>query len=296
MSSCAYSEIFFSPQGEGHYTGIPTAWFRFFQCNLQCDGFGQKDPTDPTTYILPYKDIDVSKYTKLEDLPVFSYGCDSSYSWSKKFKHLNHEGTTAEVADRIINSMKTKSNPEGTFRHPNGQEHHMCFTGGEPLMKNSQLQSIALLQQFKDIGNMPKFVTYETNGTQPLQQEFIDWWKDNTDVELFFSVSPKLFTVSGESAKKAIKPTTVTSYNDLSSTGQLKFVVSGTPESWDELESVVEQFRRADVHYPIWIMPVGATVEGQELTAGDVAREAFHRGYNVAARMHVHLWGNLIGV
>ena len=43
-------------------------------------------------------------------------------------------------------------------------------------------------------------------------------------------------------------------------------------------------------------MPVGATVEGQELTAGDVAREAFHRGYNVAARMHVHLWGNLIGV
>jgi 7-carboxy-7-deazaguanine synthase len=294
--SCAYSEIFFSPQGEGKYTGVPTAWFRFFQCNLQCDGFGQKDPTDPTTYILPYKDIDVSQFSKLEDLPVFSYGCDSSYSWSKKFKHLNHEGTVAEIAQRITDAMKTLSNPEGKFKHPNGLEQHMCFTGGEPMMKNSQIRSVEILQEFKDRGNLPRFVTYETNGTQPLLPEFINWWKENSDVELFFSVSPKLFTVSGETAKKAIKPDVVCSYNNLSQEGQLKFVVSGTPQSWEELDSVVDQFRRADVTFPIWIMPVGATVEGQELTAGDVAREAFMRGHNVAARMHVHLWGNLIGV
>ena len=25
-----YSEIFYSIQGEGHYTGVPTAWIRFF--------------------------------------------------------------------------------------------------------------------------------------------------------------------------------------------------------------------------------------------------------------------------
>ena len=30
-----YSEIFHSIQGEGHYTGVPTAWIRFFLCNLQ---------------------------------------------------------------------------------------------------------------------------------------------------------------------------------------------------------------------------------------------------------------------
>ena len=54
-----YSEIFYSVQGEGRYTGIPTAWLRFFLCNLQCDGFGQKDPTDPKTYKLPYKEINV---------------------------------------------------------------------------------------------------------------------------------------------------------------------------------------------------------------------------------------------
>ena len=49
----AYSEIFYSPQGEGHYTGYPTVWLRTFLCNLQCDGFGQDDPTNRATYDLP---------------------------------------------------------------------------------------------------------------------------------------------------------------------------------------------------------------------------------------------------
>ncbi len=79
----AYSEIFHSIQGEGKYTGVPTAWLRFFLCNLQCDGFMQKDPTNPDTYELPYLNIDPQEFESLEDLPVFNKGCDSSYSWSK---------------------------------------------------------------------------------------------------------------------------------------------------------------------------------------------------------------------
>ena len=46
-----YSEIFHSIQGEGHYTGVPTAWIRFFLCNLQCSGFGQIDPTNPDSKV-----------------------------------------------------------------------------------------------------------------------------------------------------------------------------------------------------------------------------------------------------
>ena len=30
-----YSEIFHSIQGEGHYTGLTTAWIIFLLCNLQ---------------------------------------------------------------------------------------------------------------------------------------------------------------------------------------------------------------------------------------------------------------------
>ena len=43
--SLKYSETFYSAQGEGKYVGIPTV-DEIFPCNLQCNGFGQKDPTD----------------------------------------------------------------------------------------------------------------------------------------------------------------------------------------------------------------------------------------------------------
>lgn len=84
--------------------------------------------------------------------------------------------------------------------------------------------------------------------------------------------------------------------------GQLKFVVGDKQEHWDEVDHVVQQMRKAGVTYPVWIMPVGATEEAQtgELegyaSAGKVAEMAFKRGYNVSARVHVYLWGNLIGV
>ena len=44
-----YSEIFHSIQGEGHYTGVHCL-DTFHLCNLQCNGFGQIDPTNPDTY------------------------------------------------------------------------------------------------------------------------------------------------------------------------------------------------------------------------------------------------------
>ena len=96
-----YSEIFRSIQGEGHYTGVPTAWIRFFGCNLECSGFGQENPKDPSTYVLPYEKIDTTNITSVEELPVFKYGCDSSYSWSKKFAKIQKKGTPEEVAEKI---------------------------------------------------------------------------------------------------------------------------------------------------------------------------------------------------
>jgi 6-pyruvoyltetrahydropterin 2'-reductase len=299
-----YSEIFFSVQGEGHYTGVPTAWLRFFLCNLQCNGFGQKDPTNPLEYVLPYEDLDVSKYKTMEDLPVFEYGCDSSYSWAKKFKGLTHTGNTKDVAQLITDSMRSPSNPYGSFLHPGSNfRQHMCFTGGEPLMKHGQYGSIDILKVFEENKNIPGGVTYETNGTQPLTKEFIKYWDMNVGHEirlnrpkLFFSISPKLWSVAGENATKAIKPEIVKSYHNVSKTGQLKFVLTPNEEAWDELDEAVRAFRDAGVNYPVWIMPVGATVEGQKIVDGEVARMAFKRGYCVAARVHTYLWGNLIGV
>ena len=61
------------------------------------------------------------------------------------------------------------------------------------------------------------------------------------------------------------------------------------------MEGVIAQMRSAGVKWPVWVMPVGARSEEQEATAGEVAARAFKRGYNVAARVHVYLFGNAIG-
>lgn len=296
----AYSEIFHSIQGEGHYTGRPTAWLRFFLCNLQCNGFGQKDPTDPSTYVLPYQEINIDNIKRLEDLPVWKYGCDSSYSWSAKFKHLQHKHTAEEICDRIRQSMYHPSNPEGKFNKQDSTMQHMCFTGGEPLMKHAQHAAIDIIDHFATEGDFPLFMTWETNGTQPLTSEFSNYFGVYPG-EVFFSVSPKLFTTSGEQTKDAIMPEIVKSYENLSPHGQLKFVVNGSVESWNELETTLAKFREVGVTYPVWVMSAGATLEAQKGTEANyigeahIATEAFKRGYNYSSRVHVHIWGNTMG-
>ena len=290
-----YSEIFHSIQGEGHYTGVPTAWIRFFLCNLQCSGFGQIDPTNPETYDLPFEDFDITTVKRVEDLPVWEKGCDSSYTWAKKFKGLMGQETPTVLASKIVDAIKTESNPEGKFMHPVSKQHqHMCFTGGEPLMVTGQMAVVGIYNTLKAQDNLPGSMTFETNGTQRLRDTFIDW-VNSIDTEVFFSCSPKLFTVSGEKSDKAIKPEIVAEYHKLSKAGQLKFVVGPKEREWDEMEEAVEKFRSAGVDWPVWIMPTGAREQEQHASAGDVAQKAFQRGYNVAARVHVYLFGNKIG-
>ena len=290
-----YSEIFYSIQGEGQYTGVPTAWIRYFLCNLQCNGFGQINPTDPDSWELPFETFDVSKVKRVEDLPVWDKGCDSSYTWAKKYKHLMGQETPQVLAQKLVDILKNKDNPDGLFLHPVSKQHqHLCFTGGEPLMPQSQQATIGIYEELQKQGNLPGSMTFETNGTQKLTPAFKDW-VNNHDTEVFFSLSPKLWSVAGEKTEKAIRPDLVQDYYELSKQGQLKFVVGDSEEQWQELEDTVKKFRDAGIDYPVWIMPVGAREEEQSATAGEVARKAFQKGYNVAARVHVYLFGNAIG-
>lgn len=297
-----YTELFRSFQGEGHHTGKNTLWLRWFLCNLQCNGFGQKDPTNPETYELPYETIDITDVTNLNELPVFEYGCDSSYSWAKKYRHLAYNDTAQDIADRLEKELQSPTNPEGKFKHPkSGEETHMCFTGGEPMMRHAQRGIEAIMRELFVRNNMPNFVTIETNGTQKLSREFrtfLEWFGEhcNEPCEWFWSFSPKLFNTSGEEARKAIKPEVIADYQEYSPNGQLKFVVNGTKDTWDELESVVAEFREAGIHFPVWIMPVGATKEQQETEqVKEIVAESLARGYNVSGRLHAHMLGNELG-
>lgn len=325
-----YSEMFYSFQGEAELAGVPAVWLRFFGCNLECAGFGQKDPTDPTTYVLPYQDFDLTNITKNEELPVWQTGCDSSYSWSSRYKHLAHDGTAAEIAQRLIDLNKSEFNPEGKFTHPKtGQETMVCFTGGEPMLY--QLAMIEILRELAKLENMPKIVTIETNATRPIGPELDKYlereFRPAGGTRWHWAMSPKLHTVSGE--QNVIIPKIIGSYAGFGLTHMyyeradvtsvLKFVCNGTKENWEELDFALEQIRTViatheqnmawytdrpslqglDIMWsmpPIWIMPVGARAEeqGPEFL-GPLCREAMRRGYNVAMRTQIFAFGNVIG-
>ena len=57
------------------------------------------------------------------------------------------------------------------------------------------------MKNLKDKATCPAPMTFETNGTQKLRQPFIDW-VNRIDTEIFFSCSPKLFTVTVKREKK----------------------------------------------------------------------------------------------
>ena len=303
-----YSEIFSSFQGEGFYTGIPTMWVRLWGCNLQCPGFGQKDLCDPDNWQRPWETEDFSKYTSLEQLPIFDVSCDSGYSWSKQIRHLAKSGTSDEIADELINLLTTPHNTTGTFVHEKSKHFsHLAFTGGEPMMHQQAIIDIVMSLVQKE--KYPRFITIETNGTKPLKEEFEEFvynFQSPSTVngiipdelgptELFWSVSPKLRS-SGEPWDKTIKPEVVESYSDAFDRGQLKFVVDGSEETWYEVDKAVALYREHGVYWPVYIMPVGATTEQQQSQqTADIAREAISRGYFVAARVHCYVFGNNVG-
>ena len=296
-----YSEIFYSFQGEAELAGVPAVWLRFFGCNLNCSGFGQKDPTDPSTYILPFNSFDLTNIKRVEDLPVWQFGCDSSYSWSAKYKHLAHDVDIPGLVDRLTDINRSQHNPDGLFTHPiTQQQTMMCFTGGEPMLQQTAI--IETLREFHRRGNMPQIVTVETNATKPITTSLATFIAQEFlllgGVRWHWAMSPKLFTVSGE--QDVVNPSVITEYvKTPNSTAVLKFVCNGTEKNWNELENHVSKIRQTlDTAQlpPVWVMPVGARQEEQTPSfLGPLCIEAMRRGYNVATRNQVAVFGNIIG-
>ena len=102
-----------------------------------------------------------------------------------------------------------------------------------------------------------KEVTFETNGTQPLSDDFKRYLFvkfGNDKQRLTFSVSPKL-SVSGETWDNAIKPEVVASYQWYGHT-YLKFVVA-TEDDVSEAIQATSEYRDAGFTGPVYLMPVG---------------------------------------
>lgn len=293
------SEIFSSFQGEGRFTGMPTVFVRFFGCNLRCDGFGQQDPTDNSSYILPYKELDVKQFKSMSELPVFSYGCDSSYSWEAKFKKLSKDYTEQLIADEVIEQGKkyfgidlsSKENSKMPWCHPvTGTPVQLCFTGGEPMLQQTSMNTIC--NELFNRGICPPQITIETNATKHITSLDIKFLTQH----LHFSCSPKLYSVSGE--EHGLNYSAIEQYWEYADSGALKFVHNGTQKAWDEIDNIMKHldFLDGDKTWSLWIMPVNSTLDktGPE-HVGPIADEALKRGFNISIRAHIQAYGNALG-
>ncbi len=276
-------------QGEGQYVGIRSVFLRTFGCNLRCPSFGL-DHGQVTNE--PYEFAqNIHLYKNISETPAAQYGCDSYFSVYPEFKTLSPSISTEELADMVLTACG------GSMLDNYASPTHLILTGGEPMLPGWQKSYSELVDQLyrKDPGHGVMKVTVETNGTQPLLKQFTQGNLFLPDVDLTWSVSPKL-SVSGHTPEEAICPDVIASYLEHSNDLYLKFVVV-RPSDFDEVDRTVKAIEAAcQTRLKVYIMPEGGTVgEYQKHSTLELVGEAVKRGYNITPRLQVMIGANVTG-
>ena len=285
MSKIKIAELFYSIQGEGRYMGVPSVFLRTFGCNFKCAGFGMPRgelSTEVETIAIQDSQMPFGAY---KDLPLVSTGCDSYASWDPRFKDYSPMLTSEAIADRIMEIL-----PQDHWK-----DEHLVITGGEPLL-GWQRAYPDLLRHPKMAGL--KEITFETNGTQKLTEEFkeylVQWqiqtWHNGGPVrEVTFSVSAKL-PCSGEKWEEAILPEVVCEYEGFG-TAYLKFVIANE-QDFADAECAIAAYRKAGFKGHVYLMPVGGVESVYAMNNKNVAILAMKNGLRYSDRLQVPLFKN----
>lgn len=287
MANINYTELFYSVQGEGKFVGVPSVFFRTFGCNFRCNSFGCDTPVtghNPEV-IQVIKDID--QYKTFEDLPLVKTGCDSYSAVYPEFKRFSNKESVDEIVKKLL-----ALTPNGHWQQPNGNNVHLVITGGEPLLGwQRAYEELLSHPDMWDLTNL----TFETNGTQELHEDFkayLKRWASNKLRKVTFSVSAKL-SASGERWEDAICPKIVKSYERVGET-YLKFVVD-SEEHINEVDRAVAEYRKAGFKGYVYVMPVGGVNSVYDKNKFNVCDEALKRGYYYSPRLHIDIYGNAWG-
>jgi organic radical activating enzyme len=223
---------------------------------------------------------------KFEDLPIIHTGCDTYASIYPEFKHFNKQADVEDVVEHLLSLT-----PNGKWVQDNGQDVHLILTGGEPLLAWQRLY-VELFEhpRMQDLKN----VTFETNTTQNLHDEFKNYLINQDRFTVTWSCSPKL-SVSGEPWETAIKPDVASEYSSINGSDMyLKFVVA-TQDDFAEVEKAVSAYQSAGVQCPVYLMPLGGRSEEYALNVQDVAEACMEKGWRFTPRLHISLFGNAWG-
>ena len=216
------SSDFYTVQGEGISSGIPSYFVRLGICNLTC-GMSRKFTNQ------------LEKEQKLEDGEIFvgdlheqglaTWTCDSTSQWLWR-------GEDKEF-DYLINRWKE----EGVYEDIKNGLVHIIWTGGEPTIKGHQEAIINFtnhwMSRYLDRNDVHPFYEIETNGTIVI------------DVKLFnmldqINCSPKLSN-SGMTEKQRIVPEAIERIK-LHKNYQFKFVISTEDDVLELFRDFVEPF------------------------------------------------------
>jgi 7-carboxy-7-deazaguanine synthase len=210
---------FYSVQGEGISSGIPSYFVRLGVCNLSC-GMSKSFFNQ------------VVKDKNLEDGEIFegdlqkegkaTWTCDSTSQWAwrgedKDFQYLIDRWKEQGIYEDICN---------GTI--------HIIWTGGEPTIPNHQKAIVNFCNYWEQLeGYMPGYHEIETNGTYEMSN---DLFKIIDQI----NCSPKLAN-SGMTHKQRVVPKALLRVMDHKNY-QFKFVVSTEEDIQEMLEDYVQTF------------------------------------------------------
>lgn len=145
-------EHFYSIQGEGRYTGVPSLFFRFGGCNMKCEGFECQESAPDGTIVK---------------------GCDTVYAVNKV--HFSQNWIPIESAKELLSVLELYELPSHV---------DIVLTGGEPLIYANDEIFVEFLEKLHVNGHK---VTFETNGSLN-----VDFQKYPIYKKCIFALSVKL--------------------------------------------------------------------------------------------------------
>ena len=265
------SSDFYSVQGEGISTGIPSYFVRLGLCNLTC-GMSRKF----TNTLLKETLLSDGEILKgdLELEGKASWTCDSISQWlwrgeNKDFQYLIDQWKEQGIYEDIRN---------GTI--------HIIWTGGEPTIKGHQEAIYNFMQYWEQIeGRLEYYNEIETNGTVYIEDNL--WWCLDQ-----INCSPKLSN-SGMTEKQRINPDAIKRIMEHSNY-TFKFVISNE-------EDIKELFRDFVVPFSIPLtnvvcMPgLDSQTDFHERTQFvlEMAKKYRFRGLT---RLHISAWDKTLNV